>query len=437
LQEDVNNNTYYDPLTGLPNRTLFHDRLIQSLALAGRNQYIMAVLFVSIDNLKLINDTMGQPCGDQILKTVIERIKGCLRRSDTLARPGGAEFMILLPEIAQSDDAEVLVKRIFHSLDSPFRCEKHELFVNPTVGISIFPDDGDDPAVLIKNAYTAMQRARELEKGTHKFYSKTMNDKAFERMLMENSLRLALKRKEFILHFQPQVDLSTGLISGMETLVRWQRPETGLVYPNSFIRIMEKANLIASLSEWILYEACRQNKAWQEAGFRPVRIAVNLSASFFLRQDMVEMISRVLEETGLNPEYLELEITESIFMRNLENTVKTLKGLRDKGVCISIDDFGTGYSSLSYLKYLPINRLKIVGSFISSLSVDPADTVIAKVIIAMAHALNMRVIAEGVEKEEQLELMRSLQCDELQGNIISLPVPMEEVSKIMADEHYS
>ena len=424
----------YDPLTGLQNKDIFFDCLTQAIALAARNKKIAAVLFICIDRLKLINDTFGENYGNKLLKTLTKRLKACVRKSDIVARPGRDEFMILLPEIRHAEDAALIARKIFRSLESHFVLKKHRLFMSVNIGISVYPNDGDNAKALLNTSYTALNRARELGENTYQFYSPALTERAFERMVMENDLKFALQREEFILHYQPQIDLVTGTIIGFEVLVRWQKPGSNLIYPKSFIYLMEETGLIVPLSEWILRTACKQNKAWQEAGWRPVRVAVNISARHFHEQDITHMVSKVLEETKLEPKFLELELTESIFLKNLERTVKALKVLRNMGVSISIDDFGTGYSSLSYLKYFPINKLKIVEPFIASVSFNPTDEVIARAIIALAHTLNMKVIAEGVEKNEQLKLIRSLKCDELQGNIFSLPLPPEEISKLLKKE---
>ncbi|MGD1074599.1 MAG: EAL domain-containing protein [Thermodesulfovibrionales bacterium] len=434
-KEANNSAAYQDTLTGLPNKRIFFDRLSQALARARRGDLIAAVLFLSVDRLKLINDTMGQRCGDQLLKALAERLQGCLRESDTVARPGRDEFMILLPAITHAEDATLVAKKIFSALSCPFALDKREIFVTASIGISIHPNDGSDASALLRNSYTAMQRARETAKNSYKFYSPTMNDKAFERMIMENNLQLALKRNEFFLHYQPQINLDTGQISGMEALVRWQRPGAGVVYPNEFIKLMEEIGLIVPLGEWVLRTACAQSRALQETSRKPMRVAVNLSVRQF-QQNIIETVQRVLEDTGLEPNFLELELTESIFVQDVEAAVEVLHAMRRMGVNISIDDFGMGYSSLSYLKYFPINKLKIVEPFISSIAIDPNDAVIAKAIVALAHSLNMKVIAEGVEKEEDLEFIRSLHCDELQGNIFSHPVPAEEIAKLLTSEKH-
>jgi diguanylate cyclase (GGDEF)-like protein len=421
----------YDPLTGLQTREIFFDRLTQAIAFAYRNKKIAAVLFICIDRLKLINDTLGENYGNKLLSALAKRLKACVRKSDIVARPGRDEFMILLPEIRYAEDAALIARKIFTSLESPFNLKKQELFISVNIGISVYPNDGDNAKALLNTSYTALQRSRELEKNTYQFYSPALTERAFERMVMENDLQLALKRKEFLLHYQPQIDLRTGLIIGLEALVRWQKPGSKLIYPKNFIYLMEETGLIVPLGEWVLRTACAQNKAWQDAGFKPLRVAVNISSRHFHEKDITHIVSRVLEDTGLEPEFLELELTESIFLKNLERTVKALKVLRKIGVNISIDDFGTGYSSLSYLKYFPINKLKIVEPFISSVSFSPTDEVIARAIIALAHTLNMKVVAEGVEKKDQMRIIRSLKCDELQGNIFSLPLSPEEISKLL------
>lgn len=436
-KKSANKTAYYDPLTGLQNRDVFFNYLTQAIALAARNKKIAGVLFICIDRLKLINDTLGENYGNKLLKSLAKRLNACVRKSDIVARPGRDEFMILLPEIRHAEDAALIARKIFTSLESPFVLKKHRLFVSINIGISVYPNDGDNAKALLNTSYTALQRAREIGKNTYQFYSPALTERAFERMVMENDLQLALQREEFLLHYQPQIDLKSGLITGLEALVRWQKPGGNLVYPKSFIYLMEETGLIVQLGEWVLHTACKQNKAWQEAGLKPVRVAVNISSRHFHEKDITHIVSRVLEDTGLKPKFLELEVTESIFLKNLERTVKALKVLSGMGVNISIDDFGTGYSSLSYLKYFPINKLKIVEPFISSVSFNPTDEVIARAIIALAHTLNMKVIAEGVEKNEQLKIIRSLKCDELQGNIFSLPLPSEETVKLLKKEKKS
>ncbi len=434
MQDQKENHLDLDAATGLPTRAVFFGRLTQALTLAKRKQRSLAVMFISFDSLKLINDNLGQRFGDQLLKSVSERLVSCLRESDTVARPGSNEFMILLPEIETSANVSVVTDKIFRALSASFVLEQHEIFVNASIGVSMYPDDGDNASSLLKNSYAAMQNAREEGSNTYRFYSTAVNDAAFEKMLLENNLRLALKRGEFVLHYQPQIDLRTGLVTGTEALVRWQRPDAGLVYPANFIRLMEDNGLIVPLGEWVLRQACMQNKAWQDAGIRPIRMAVNLSARQFQQQNIVETVRRTLGETGLDPASLELELTESIFIRDIESVIETLRTMRDMGVQVSIDDFGTGYSSLSYLKYFPVNKLKIVEPFVSFVAINtPNDVVIANAIVAMAHSLNMKVIAEGVERRDNLEFLQSIKCDELQGNVFSHPLPAEEITALLLE----
>jgi diguanylate cyclase (GGDEF)-like protein len=424
----------HDAATGLPNKIIFFDRLTQALTLAQRKQVSLAVMFITVDSLKLINDNMGQHFGDQLLRAIAERLVSCLRHSDTVARPGSNEFMALLPEIVLGSNISIVADKIFKALSSSFVLEKHEIFINASIGISIYPADGDDASTLIKNSYTAMQHARAEGKNTCRFYSQAINDAAFEKMLLVNQLRLALQRKEFVLHYQPQIDLRTGRISGMEALVRWQKPDANLVYPGNFIRAMEDNGLIVPLGEWVLREACLQNKAWQNAGLTPLRMAVNLSAEQFHQNGIVKTVSKTLEETGLDPDLLELELTESIFIKDIEPVVKTLRMLRGMGVHISIDDFGTGYASFSYLKQFPVNKLKIVEPLVSFVAINtPSDVAIANAIIAMAHSLNIKVIAEGVEHRHNLEFLQSIQCDELQGYVFSRPLPADEITTMLLD----
>jgi diguanylate cyclase (GGDEF)-like protein len=423
---------YCDALTGLHNGALFYSCLEQALSLANRNDKTLAVLFISVDRLKLINDTLGESFGNQLLRAISKRLKSCLRRSDIVGRPGRNEFMVLLPEIRNAEDAARIARKFFASLEPPFVLKKTDIFVTLSIGISVFPEDGNNAKAILNTSYTAMQRAKELGKNSYQFYSPSITKKDFERMVMENSLQLAFRHKEFILHYQPQIDLKSGRIIGAEALIRWQRPGGGLVYPREFLPIMEETGLIVPLSEWVLKTACAQNKAWQDDGLQPIRIAVNVSARHFHEEDLTHLVSRVLEETGLAPRYLELELTESIFLQKLDRTIKALTVLRRMGVNISIDDFGTGYSSLVYLKHFPMNKLKIVEPFISSVSFSSAEEVIARAIIALAHTLNMKVVAEGVENDKQLKLIRALRCDELQGNIISRPLPSNKLARLLA-----
>jgi diguanylate cyclase (GGDEF)-like protein len=434
----VPESSYYDSLTGLPSRSIFFDRLSQALTFARRRKQALAVLFISLDNLKLINDTLGQNVGDLLLRAVAKSICECLRDSDTVARPGRNEFMLLLPEVAAAEDAAVVAQKILRLMESPFFVGRHDLFLSASIGLSVYPNDAGKAVELIRHSYTALHRARSTGSNTYLFYSEEMNTRAFNRMKMENGLRFALRRGEFFLNYQPQFNLRTGMISGMEALVRWNKPGVGIVYPCDFIHLLEETGLIIELGEWALREACSQNKRWQQAGLRPVRVSVNLSPRQFFRHDVAATISRVLEETALDPAYLELELTENVFMRNTEAVISALTRIRDMGVHLSLDDFGTGFSSLSYLKHLPINRLKIVAPFISPGSLTASETAIARAIVAMAQGLSVGVIAEGVEKAEDLEFIYSLKCDEVQGFIFSNAISAEEMTTALTlEKHFS
>lgn len=423
----------YDVLTGLPSWTLFFNQLSQAVALAERNDRRLAVLYFSLDRLKLINDNLGPKTGDLLLTEVAGRIAGCLRKSDILARPGRNDFMILLPEIGRAEDPVQIAERIFMAVSAPILLNGRELVVTGNIGISIYPNDWESAGILIKRAYTAMLRAREKGRNVYRFYSACLNDRAFSRLLMENNLRIALEREEFSLHYQPQADLASGRIVGFEALLRWRHPELGVVSPAEFIPIIEEIGLIAPLSEWVLRTACAQNRAFREANIPPLRTAVNLSPRQLYQPGLAEIVGRVLEETGMEPHYLELELTEGALVRNVASTSATLGALHDMGVKIAIDDFGIGYSSLSYLRHFPINRLKIDKTFVDSITTDRNNEAISRAIITLAHSLRLTVIAEGVETGEQLELLRALGCDEVQGYLIGRPVSADDLGRLLTD----
>jgi len=421
----------YDSLTGLPTRTLLYDRLNQELLHASRKGYMVAVLFLCLNNLKLINDTFGLIEGDKLLKETAQRLKKCLRKSDTLARPGSDEFIVILPEITKQDDAMMKARKLLDILESPFLIYRQEILLNTSIGISLYPNDGLKSDNLLKNSYTAMRNAKKEGKSNYMFFSSEMNTKAFELMSMENSLRLAIKRKEFILYYQPQVELHTGRIVGMESLLRWKRPGFNLIHPLDFIPVAEDTELIVPIGEWSFYTACAQQRAWQKAGIAPERMAVNMTATHFRQKNIVEIILKVLKDTGLDPNNLEIELTESAIFQNEGEVIAKLVKMRDMGINISIDDFGTGYSSLSYLKQFPVNRLKIVSYFVRSISIDFVDSAIAKLIIDFSHILKLKVLAEGVETEEQVKVLRLLGCDEVQGYFFSKPLDAEQATKIL------
>jgi diguanylate cyclase (GGDEF)-like protein/PAS domain S-box-containing protein len=430
-EETIRHLAYYDALTDLPNRLLFNDRLTLALAHAHRNQQQVAVMLIDLDRFKVINDTLGHATGDRLLQDVAQRLTGCLREGDTVARLGGDEFMLLLPGVEHTRGTIKIVQKILEAFKAPFYFKDHELHITPSIGIALYPDDGQDAQTLLKNADTALHRAKEQGRNNYQFYTSTMNATALERLSLEGKLRHALEREEFVVHYQPQVSLSTGQIVGMEALVRWQHPDLGLIPPMKFIPLVEETGLIVPLGFWVLRTACAQNKAWQEAGYPPLKVAVNLSTRLFKQQTLIQAVAQTLNETGLDPGYLELELTEGIIMENIEAAITTLKELKKMGIHVSVDDFGTGYSSLAYLKRFPIDTLKIDRSFVLDLTTDPDDAMIAVLIINMAHNLKLKVIAEGVESKEQLAFLRSHGCDEIQGYLFSRPIPAEEFVKLL------
>lgn len=422
---------YHDPLTDLPNRTLFYDRLSLALAHARRLDQMLAVLFIDLDQFKNINDSLGHATGDMLLQGAAGRLSSCIRAGDTLARMGGDEFTLLLPGIHQAEDAVKVARKIFDAFKQPWVLGGHEFHLTVSIGISVYPNDGVDPETLLKNADTAMHRAKELGRNSCQFYNPEMKAKILERLAMEKSLRYALEHDEFVICYQPQVHTGTGGITGIEALVRWQSPDRGLISPDRFIPLAEDTGLILPIGEWVLRTACAQNKAWQEAGFPSVRVAVNLSPYQFRQETLVETVVRVLKETGLEPCWLELEITESAAMYDVDYTIAVLHELRDMGIRIAIDDFGTGYSCLNCLKQFPINRLKIDQSFVSDAVINPASAAIVTTIITLANNLNLEAIAEGVETEEQLAFLKQCRCGQMQGYLFGEPVPAGEFEKIL------
>lgn len=433
-EEQLVHQANHDALTGMPNRNLLEDRLSQAIFYAQRSNRMMAVLFLDLDHFKLINDSLGHDVGDHLLQVLGERLVQCVRSGDTVARMGGDEFVILLAELAHSEDVSPITQKILAATALPYLIDGHELFVTCSIGASLYPSDGNDVQTLLKNADAAMYRAKDTGRNTVQYFTNELNARAFERLLMENNLRHALERGELLLYFQPQVSLSNGRMVGVEALVRWQHPEMGMISPGDFIPLAEESGLIVPIGEWVLRTACAQNKAWQVAGLPPLSVAVNLSARQF-RQDVPAMVSKVLQETNLEAHYLELEITESIIMQNPDEAAATLRKLKEMGVRLAIDDFGTGYSSLSYLKRFPIDRLKIDQSFVRDITTDPDDAAIAMAVIAMAHSLNLKVVAEGVETEAQLSYLHRRQCDEFQGYYFSRPESSENMAHQIAQNH--
>lgn len=421
---------HYDPLTNLPNRSLLHDRLLQSILYAKRQNTKVAVFFLDLDRFKTINDTLGHSIGDLLLQSVAERLTSSTRNSDTIARLGGDEFIIILPDLRDTDHAGRIAQKVLDSIARPHMIREMELHTTASIGISIFPDDGTSNEELISNADVAMYRAKDNGKNTYQFYAPMMNTSSYERLTVENKLRRALEREEFILHYQPQIDVTTGKIIGTEALVRWQNPEIGLVPPDMFISLAEENGLIVPIGEWVLREACRQNNSWHKQGLGELSIAVNLSAMQFHQKNLAQMIEQVLRETGLSSDHLELEITETGIMKH-SNAISTMLELKEMGIRLAIDDFGTGYSSLSHLKRFPLDKLKIDKSFVRDVTTNQDDAAIVTAIIAMAKSLKLKTIAEGVETREHCDFLCSNDCYEMQGYFFSRPLPAREFEQLM------
>jgi diguanylate cyclase (GGDEF)-like protein/PAS domain S-box-containing protein len=432
--DHIQNHAYYDSLTGLPNRLLLHDRLEFILNHARKNKLIVAVMLLDVIRFKMINDTLGYSAGDSLLQILGDRLVSCLRDVDSVFRSGDDVFAIILDDISQPDDASKVAQRIIDACSQPFTLADHELYVTISIGISIFPSDAQEHESLLKNAEDAMIRAKELGINNYQHYKPAMVNSAAEHLTLEHNLRKALMQEEFVVFYQPQVNLETGKMSGAEALVRWIHPELGMISPGQFIPIAEENGLIIPIGEWVLRTACTQMVKWYKDTGTNITISVNLSARQFLQQNIMEKVRSILEETGFPPKMLELEITESLGMKNPELTLRTLNELKDMGIHISIDDFGTGYSSLSYLKRFPIDTLKIDRSFVFDIQTDPNDAAIVLAIIALAHSMHLKVIAEGVEKEEQAAFLRQHQCEEMQGYLYSRPVPAEEFRKLLQKE---
>jgi len=432
-EEQLDYLSYHDPLTGLPNRLLFSDRLNHRLSESRKEGKMLAVMFLDVDRFKLINDTLGHNIGDMLLTGIAGRLHSCLRDVDTIARMGGDEFTIIVSNIASQDSVVVVADRIVEAMKEPFQVDGRELFASVSVGISVYPSDGDDAETLVKNADAAMYRAKERGRSNCQLFTEAFNTADLERMTLENGLRKAVERDELLLHYQPLVDMRTGRTMGTEALVRWQHPDYGLVSPGRFIPLAEETGLIVPISRWVLRTACAQNKAWQEKGRLPAAVSVNLSARLLHEDGLVDMVSEILAETGLDHRYLELELTESALMENADTAIRVLGELKNLGVRVSLDDFGTGYSSLSYLKKFPIDSVKIDQSFVKDITTNPDDAAIASAVVAMSHSLKLKVIAEGVETLEQLEFLKSLDCDEVQGYFISRPVPAAELEQLLEE----
>jgi diguanylate cyclase (GGDEF)-like protein/PAS domain S-box-containing protein len=426
-QEQLEYQANYDSLTRLPNRNLLRERLQQAL----RHERGVAVVFIDLDGFKNVNDSLGHSVGDRLLGVVAERLARAARASDTVARHGGDEFVIVLNDAPDERLLIAWMERVRAAISEPVWIDGTELYVGCSMGAGLFPQDGDDAETLLKKADLAMYRAKDMGRNTFQFFEPEMNASVVTRLNLERRLRRALRDHEFLLHYQPQVDIETGRIVGVEALVRWLDPEAGLVAPSSFIPVAEESGLIGPLSEWVLREACRQNKAWQDAGLPAARVSVNLSARQFQQRDIAQLVMSILDETGLAPEYLELELTESMIMRNAEEAVVMLNELHALGISIAIDDFGTGYSSLGYLKRFPVDRLKIDRSFVSDIGATGDDETITSAIIALAHSLQLQVIAEGVETSTQLDFLKERACNEMQGFLFAKPMPHDAIPALL------
>ncbi len=429
-QQELEHQSNHDALTGLPNRNLFNDRLEQAIAYAARYEHELWVAVLDLDNFKLINDTLGHAIGDNLLLTVAERLRAALRESDTVARLGGDEFTLLL-QSQHGGLAPRTVQAVLDSISAPMRLGAHDLALTCSMGVAVYPRDGDTAAALFKHADIALYRAKDAGRNQVQFYTQEMNARVTERTLIEGHLRNALVRDEFELFFQPRVHCTTGRIAGLEALLRWRHPEMGLVQPGRFIGVAEDTGRIVEIGEWVLHAACRQAKAWQDAGFGAVPVAVNVSPRQFRHAGFVDDVLGALRDSGLDPHCLELELTESVMMHNVEAVESAMRQLKDAGILLSIDDFGTGYSSLAYLRRLPLDYLKIDQSFVRDMLTDPPGAAIVRSIIALGHSLGFRIIAEGVETAEQMEYLRREGCDEIQGYLCSRPVPADAAGLLL------
>jgi diguanylate cyclase (GGDEF)-like protein len=431
-QVQLEHQANYDALTGLPNRNLLHDRLRQAVY-AKRNPRPMAVAFIDLDHFKFVNDSLGHGTGDKLLKGMAERLRSVLREGDTVARIGGDEFVVLLHEQGNEEVIFRTMQRIAMEVSQPMMIDGKELFVTCSAGISMYPQDGPDVETLLRNADAAMYRAKDHGRNNFQFYTSEMNDRINERLALENALRRALERNELVLHYQQKIDVRTGALAGAEALVRWNHPDWGLLRPERFIPLAEETGLILQIGEWVIHEACRQIRAWLDQDLKPGLVSVNLSARQFRQDGLVRAVSRILEEAGVDPRHLELELTESTVMHNVATGIATLHGLKSLGVQLSVDDFGTGYSSLSYLKDLPIDVLKIDRAFVRDIGSGAGadEGVLAQAIISLAHNLHLKVIAEGVESEAQLRFLKRHGCDQVQGFFYGEPVPAEQFARLL------
>jgi diguanylate cyclase (GGDEF)-like protein len=423
----------YDTVTGLPNRNLLHDRLSQAISFARRHEKLIGVLFVDLDDFKTVNDSLGHQVGDRLLRLLGERLADCVRKVDTVARLGGDEFVIVVTELDHPDSLVFVSEKVMDCLSRPFIFDSHELFVSASIGIAVFPRDGNNETMLLQNADSAMYHAKERGKRHFQFYATEMNQKAQERLALTNDLHYALERNELSLHYQPQLNLKSGEITGVEALIRWQHPQLGAIPPVKFIPLAEETRMILPIGEWVVRTACTQISEWHKQGHK-ISVAINLSPLQVEEEGLLELVEVILHETGMDPSYLEFELTENILVQRPEIVYKVFRQLRARGTRLAIDDFGTGYSSLNYLSRLPIDKLKIDKSFIPDIANDSNDRSIVEAIVSMAHSLRLRAVAEGVESEDQAEFLRRLNCDEAQGYLYSKPLPPGEITALLASQ---
>lgn len=438
LKEDqIRHQAHHDALTGLPNRTYFSVRLNEALAHVGRYGHMGALMFIDLDRFKIVNDSLGHNAGDKLLQVIAQRIASCLRNTDLLFRMGGDEFVVILPEIAEPEDAAHLAQRIIAGVSAPVCLYEHEVSVGATIGIAVYPGDGDDAEDIVRNADAAMYNAKQAGRGTHAFYRRDMNDHALERLGLEEELKLAFRNGEFLLHYQPRLDAVTRRIVSLEALMRWDSPKRGLVMPGDFISVLEDAGMMQLVGEWVLRTACTQQRRWIEEGRAPLRISVNVSARQFQNPNFAATVARVIEETAVAPDCVELELTESLLITRPEEARATIAALKALGVRTAIDDFGTGYSSLSYLRHFAVGCLKIDRSFVSEVSASIRDQSVAKAIIELAKALGIEVVAEGVETDAQAAFFAAAGCNELQGFLFCEPRPSDQLDEYLSAGRHS
>src|SRR5690349_21065386 len=433
-QEKLNHLAYHDALTDLPNQVLFKDRLKQAIALSRRSDQLQAVLLLNLDRFKTVNDSLGYTAGDRLLQSVAQRLTSCVRETDTIARFGGDEFAVLLTQIPRAQDAANVARAIKAALDQAFIFEDQEIFVASSIGISMYPHDGRDTAGLLKTAGVALDRAKVQGGNNFHFYTAGGTMRALKQLVLESNIRPGLERSEFFVQYQPQVDVRGFQLVGMEALVRWHHPSLGLIYPGEFVSIAEETGLIIAIGDFVMRAACAQNKAWQDKGLMPLRLSVNFSARQFQQSTFIADVAHILKETNLDPRWLELELTESSIMKDPEQAIEKLHELKLMGISVAIDDFGTGYSSLNYLKRFPIDTLKIDKTFVSDVCKDPHDTAIVRAIINLGHALDLTVVAEGVETKEQLQYLSALECDVVQGFLFSKSLSAKAFEDLLIEQ---